>query len=195
VAGKWRAFVAIALPADIKTALGELQQRLRATGLKARWVRPENMHLTLKFLGDIDPSAAEGIEKAMQHAVDAEAPFSVAVAAVGVFPDPKRPRVLWVGLNDEDRRLLKLQQSLDEALSEIGFPREQRPFRGHLTLARFRDAGDRELLSHLLQEYHRIEIGQLTVAELILFRSDLRPSGPLYTRLAVRPLVASKKHS
>lgn len=190
MAEKWRAFVAVEMPPEIKAALGELQQRLQAAGLKARWVRPENMHLTLKFLGDIDPAAVGEIATALKQAA-AVGPFSLPVAAVGVFPDAGRPRVIWVGLDDAGGRLVGLQQSIDAALAGCGFAREQRPFRGHLTLARFRGAVGREPLQQVLQEFGRVEIGRLAVDGLVLFRSILRPAGPLYARLLAQPLNAA----
>ena len=185
-----RAFIAIELPDEIKAALRETQQKLRQSGLKARWVRTENIHLTLKFIGEIAPQKVEAISAAMKAVTDRHAPFTLSAAALGVFPGLKKARVLWAGLSEEVAELIALQRELDTALGDCGFEPEKRPFRGHLTLARFRGRVDPGKLQTSLSELGGVQFGQWTVDRLVLFESDLRPSGPIYTQQATHPLAA-----
>lgn len=184
-----RAFIAIELPNEVADALKDLQRRLGQSGLKARWVRAENIHLTLKFLGDIASHKLEAISGAMKSVADRCAPFTLSAAGLGVFPRLKKARVLWAGLSEGVAELIELQQDLDTALSTCGFEREKKAFRGHLTLARFRKRVDPGKLQSSLQELGGIRIGQWTVTDLILFQSELRPSGAVYTRQVTHPLA------
>ena len=184
-----RAFVAIELPAEVKAGLKDTQQRLRQTGLKASWVRPENIHLTLKFLGDIAPARVEAISDTMKAVADRHAPFTLSAAGLGVFPRLKKARVLWAGLREGVAELIQLQQELDAALKLCGFEPEKKQFRGHLTLARFRKRAPTEKLQSALNEIGGASIGQWSVEDLILFQSDLQPSGPIYSKLAAHPLT------
>ena len=147
-----RAFIAIELPPEVADALKDLQRRLRQSGLKASWVRSENIHLTLKFLGDIAPENVEAISGAIKVVADRHAPFALSVAGLGVFPRVKKARVLWAGLSGGVAGLIELQQDLDAALSICGFERQIKPFRGHLTLARFRQRVDPGKLQSAFQE-------------------------------------------
>jgi len=185
-----RAFIAIELPPEIKTALTDIQRHLREGGLKARWVRSESIHLTLKFLGEIAPEKTEPISSTMKAVADGFAPFALAAAGFGVFPRLNNARVLWAGFSDGAADLIELQKELDAALSARGFAPEKRPFRGHLTLARFRERVDSVKLQTVLQELGGLRIGQWQAADLVLFQSELRPAGPIYTQLASHPLAA-----
>jgi 2'-5' RNA ligase len=170
-----RAFIAIELPSNVKTELTARQQELKRAGLNARWVRAENIHLTLKFFGEIDPGERHG-------------PFSLSASGIGVFPGVRKARVLWAGLSDGLPELIELQKDLDAALATCGFEREKRPFRGHLTMARFRQRVHPAKLETALAKADGAHFGQWTARELILFQSELQPAGPLYTRLAAHPL-------
>lgn len=183
-----RAFIAIELPPEVKTELTKRQHGLKRAGLNARWVRAENIHLTLKFLGEIDPEAVAAASTAMKAAGESHRPFTLAASGVGVFPSIRKARVLWAGLSEGVPELIDLQQDLDVALAADGFEREQRPFRGHLTMARFRKSVHPAKLETALREAAGELFGQWTVEELVLFRSELTPAGPIYTRLAAGPL-------
>lgn len=171
-------------------ALKDIQGRLRQSGLNASWVRTENIHLTLKFLGDITPQKVEAISGAMKAVADRYAPFTLSAAGLGVFPRIKKARVLWAGLREGGVKLIEVQQELDVALSACGFEPEKKPFRGHLTLARFRKRVRPEKLQSSLQEIGDAVIGQWTVADLVLFQSDLKPTGPIYAKQVTHPLAA-----
>lgn len=183
-----RAFIAIELPPAVRTELADLQQRLQRTGLKARWVRPENIHLTLKFLGEIDPQNAAQISAAVKRAAEKHIPFTLTVSGIGVFPHIRKARVMWAGLSGGVTELINLHKDLDAALVACGLEPEKRSFRGHLTLARFRDRVNPDKLETALKDSGRARMGHWTVADLVLFQSDLRPAGPIYSRLAAHPL-------
>ena len=133
-----RSFIAIELPEGVVALLGKLQQDLKAIRLKAGWVQPSNIHLTLKFLGDIKADDIDKIGGAMQEAVKGCEPFRLTVGGIGFFPGIKRPRVIWVGVGGQTQPLFALQRSLEDRLAAVGFPKEKRSFKGHLTLGRFR---------------------------------------------------------
>jgi 2'-5' RNA ligase len=183
-----RAFIAIELPSGVKTELTAWQQELKGAGLNARWVKAENIHLTLKFLGEIDPGAVAAVRTAMTSAAETHGPFALSASGIGVFPSVRKARVLWAGLSDGVAELIDLQKDLDAALATCGFEREKRLFRGHLTMARFRQSVHPAKLETALAKAGSAHFGQWTVKELVLFQSELQPAGPLYTRLAARPL-------
>jgi 2'-5' RNA ligase len=186
-----RAFIAIELEPEILQRMGALQARLREEvpeGL-VRWVKPEGIHLTLQFLGDVSAARVEAIAEAMRQTCAAYAPFRFTVGGMGCFPDARRPRVVWVGVDEPGGVLAGLQRSIVQALKPLGFAPEKRPFSAHLTLGRVKEgrpAALQALGARVAQGGP--EIGQQTAAEVHLIRSDLRPSGAVYTTLAVAPL-------
>jgi len=142
-----RLFIAIHLPDDLLQTLTasqrQLQRKLAASPL--RWSRPEGIHLTLKFLGDTDPARIPEIIDALSRVAAKHAPFELPVGGLGMFPNARRPNVLWAGVADEAHRLRHLAADVDKALARLGWQREKRPFSGHLTLARVKkQAGNRE---------------------------------------------------
>jgi 2'-5' RNA ligase len=178
-----RAFIAIDMPDEVTTGLDGLQQELKTLGLDVRWVRPANIHLTLKFLGDIEPADVEAIDGAMGAASENCPPFALTVSGIGFFPGVNRPRVLWVGLGGEARRLLDLQADLADRLDAIGFSREKRPYKAHLTLGRMRQARHSDRFKQVLQQFCGWGGPQFTADRMTLFRSELKPSGAEYTLL------------
>lgn len=186
-----RAFIAIELDRQLCAKLGDLQDRLRADvppGL-VRWVRPEGIHLTLKFLGDVPAEKVSEIARAVQQACEKHVSFECTVSGLGCFPDAVRPRVIWVGIQEPGGTLLALQRDVDRALSALGFEPEQRPFHPHLTLGRVK-SHDREAVA-ALGEYvsrARVNVGSIQASAVHLMRSDLLPGGAVYTTLAVSDL-------
>lgn len=178
-----RTFIAIELPMAVSRELAAIQQRLRDHGLKLRWVKPGNIHLTLKFLGDIMPADVQDIGSAMHAAAQATPPFDVTVQGLGVFPGILRPKVLWSGLGGAPERLVCLHSSLEDALAERGIAREKRPYKGHLTLARIKGALDSRRLVSAIEAEGMFEPLPLAVSELVLFQSRLQPTGAVYTPL------------
>ena len=189
-----RAFVAVELTDELRSAIAlvqtqvkaKLARELRRTAPDARlqWVRPEAIHLTLKFLGDIGEAQVEDIAQALAALVGLQARFSMEVAGLGVFPDLRAPRVLWIGLSGAGP-LVSLAQSVDQALAGLDFPPETRPFNPHLTLARIKErgweVGKALAITGLLAKGS--PVGTLSVQTVSLMRSELKPSGAVYTRL------------
>ncbi|MCK4487519.1 MAG: RNA 2',3'-cyclic phosphodiesterase [Desulfobacterales bacterium] len=181
---KIRSFIAINVPEPVLQAIAKAQDTLRGSGLKIRWVRKEGMHLTLKFLGDIHRDDVERIRAAMGRAAKAFSPFTLRAEGIGVFPDLKRPRVVWVGISGDGEVLLALQRDLESQLSGLGFPKEKRPFKGHLTIGRVKGRLDRAKLGKALQALGEFRTESFTAESVVLFQSELRPSGAVYSRLA-----------
>jgi 2'-5' RNA ligase len=179
-----RTFIAIALPAGVSRKLAAIQQRLLAHGLRLRWVKSGNIHLTLKFLGDIIPADVQEIESAIQIAARGIQPFELTIQGLGIFPGIRRPRVLWSGLGGATECLEQLHRDLENALADRGIAREKRPFKGHLTLARMKGTPDSRQLLSAIEAEGLFEPFQLPVDELVLFQSRLQPSCAVYTPLA-----------
>jgi RNA 2',3'-cyclic 3'-phosphodiesterase len=186
--GSLRAFVAAELPEDLLKAVDAVQADLRRRGVRVRWTRPENVHLTLKFLGDLPAVRVADVTDAMRSAAAGHDAFRLAAAGIGVFPGLRRPRVLWAGLSGAVAALERLQQALDDRLAAAGIPREARGFHGHLTLGRFGEGAAAGPVADALSVYAAQGFGSFEVRELVLFQSDLRPRGPVYTALARAPL-------
>ncbi len=178
-----RTFIAFELPEHVLSAIGKIQEDLKSYKFKIKWIRPESIHLTLKFLGNIDPATVEQIERVLGGTVKSYAPFSIQARGLGVFPGLKRPRVLWIGITGQIDRLIGLQQNLDKDLRAIGFPGDKRPFKGHLTLGRVKGGIDANRIHSVLTKYNEFEAEPFTVGPLILYKSDLHPTGAVYTKL------------
>jgi 2'-5' RNA ligase len=179
-----RTFIAIEIPGDIISKIRELQEGIKVYGLKIRWVRPENIHLTLKFLGDVEADKIGEISEAISKTVEGYTPISLTAKGIGVFPSIRRPRVLWVGLTGQLESLVKLQKTLDENLKVLGFPGEKRPFKGHLTMGRIKAKIDVKKFGDALMEFRNFESETFTADQIVLYKSELKPSGAFYTELA-----------
>jgi 2'-5' RNA ligase len=187
-----RAFVAIDFPDAIHAALADQQAAFRAAcqaqsryADEIRWTRPEGIHLTLKFLGQVPEDRLKLVTEALELLGGFER-FWVEVKGFGFFPNPRRPRVFWVGL-EAPAALQKLVTGLETAMEGLGFPREQRGFTPHLTLARFKSPRSQPALEALLKEREAIELGRFEVAEFYLFESKLSPAGATYRKVARFP--------
>jgi 2'-5' RNA ligase len=181
-----RTFIALDVPSAVLDTITRIQNRFKSLGLHASWVKPGNIHLTLKFLGDTDPDRIPGIQNKLSEALAPFAPFQLVLNSVGVFPDTHRPRVLWVGLKDDSGRLKTLQTATEKALESAGFPIEQRPFSPHLTLARIKSPKGKKALQEELDAVNQegIEPHPFEVDEIKLYKSQLTPKGSIYTVLA-----------
>jgi 2'-5' RNA ligase len=186
-----RTFIAFKLPKNIISSISEIQNRFKSYAFKARWVNPENIHLTLKFLGNINHTDIEKISKTIINTVNGYAPVSLAVKGVGVFPGIKRPRVIWVGLTGEIEQLTGIQNEIEENLEELGFPREKRPFRGHLTLGRIKGKINPKKLLDAMKKFEKFESELFIADKIYLFKSDLKSTGSVYTELKSISLTAS----
>ena len=178
-----RSFLAIELPEAIRKRIEEIQRDLRSLNSDVRWVSPEKIHLTLKFFGNIEESRVDTIAKSIEPLVGGTQPFSLEAKGMGAFPNIKNPRVIWMGLIDEKQVLVPLQKQLESTLATIGFQVEDRPFRPHLTLGRVNSSRGKDELIGRIEKYKEEKFGDVEVKRLVLFKSDLRPTGPIYTLL------------
>ncbi len=178
-----RTFIALELPATVISLLRTAQQELRQLNIRARWVRPENIHLTLKFMGDINPGDIDAISTAMTAAANGFSPITLAVRGIGVFPTVKRPRVIWIGLGGDIRSLLDLQSRLVEELAGVGVAKDKRSFKAHLTLGRIKQPPGSDLIRQMMTAYATLSSDEFSCDQVILFKSDLKPSGAVYTKL------------
>ena len=190
-----RAFVAIELSPELRAAIAQAQAqhkdrlmreiRRANADVRIQWVRPDSIHLTLKFLGNVAEDTLADIESAMHSVVEGRAPFSLEAGGLGVFPHLRSPRVVWIGLSGAVEQLTRLAGDLDAALGEVGFAREPRLSQPHLTLGRIKERS-REV-GRALSETGVLSqggtVGTLAVSGISLMKSDLRPSGAVYTRL------------
>ncbi|MBM4463204.1 MAG: RNA 2',3'-cyclic phosphodiesterase [Chloroflexi bacterium] len=183
-----RSFIAIELPLPIRAELGSLQDKLKAGRQPfVKWVDPEGIHLTLKFLGGVDSNLIPEIIKAMSRVAEPAPPFSLQLGGLGVFPGWQRPQVVWVGMGGEVERLASLQKEIESGLSRLGFAPESRPFRGHLTLGRLREQAsprDKQSFGAWVQSVRFESKPSFEVQALSLMKSQLTPSGAIYTQLA-----------
>jgi len=191
-----RCFVAIELEEAIHQEIRRTQTLLKSnpSGRHGRWVRPEGIHLTLKFLGDVPADQIDTIAQAIRDATAGVAPFRVSYGGLGCFPNTRFPRVIWIGVEDPEGTLLRLQKAVETHLSALGYPPERRAFHPHLTLARTRrvSKGEQVALGKLVERTQVDRLGDMLVREISLMRSELRSSGAVYTQLAAAPLRAEE---
>lgn len=185
---KIRAFIAVEIPDDLKQALAGVQRAFQGTRNRISWVRPAGMHITLKFLGDIEERKIPEIGREMEQVASGRGLIPVEFFGTGVFPDLNRPRVLWAGIRQGADPLGGIFEELDPRLAGIGFSGEPRPFRPHLTLGRIKQLRDRQGLATRVEENRDREIGSMTADSLHLMESRLRPEGALYTSRLTVPL-------
>lgn len=188
---KIRTFIAISLPEFVLQTIGQAQDTLRGSGLNIRWVRKEGIHLTLKFLGDINRDNVEKIKATMEQATNGFSSLTLMAEGIGVFPDFRRPRVIWVGISGDVQVLFDLQDDLESQLKTLGFPKEKRPFKGHLTMGRVKGRVDKTKFREALEGLRGFKTDAFTVQSVVLFQSTLRPQGAVYTRLAEVALVTA----
>ncbi|HEY2837643.1 MAG TPA: RNA 2',3'-cyclic phosphodiesterase [Pirellulales bacterium] len=184
-----RTFVAIEISPEVRSRAKKLIDLLQTIDAKVRWVDPAQLHLTLKFLGEIDLLEVPKVCAAVESVAAAFPPFSIRVASAGAFPDLKRPRTVWLGVDDETEELAALHAQLEEALAKLGFRAENRRFRPHLTIGRVRGegAGISEL-SRVIEEQRDYPVGVIDVDAVIVFSSEQERGGPVYEPLGTAML-------
>jgi RNA 2',3'-cyclic 3'-phosphodiesterase len=179
-----RTFIAVEMDAQIRRGAQRLVDKFRATGAGVSWGAPENMHLTLKFLGDVSVDDVTHVCQAVREAVSDVAPFSLQIRGAGAFPDLRRPRVFWLGAGDGQQAMATLAERIESALSDLGFAREGRPFQSHLTLGRVRRGGaEMAALARLVEQNAAVDLGQTPIDEVVVFSSELKPTGAVYAAL------------
>jgi len=188
-----RSFLAFELPSQIREVLIDLFEKGKKTSLDVRWVRPEGIHLTVIFMGDVQEEDIPAMAGFIGTVCSGYGPFTVALKGMGCFPNTRNPRVLWLGVEGSLERMSRFQNEIRTGLAPFGIREEKRDFRPHLTLGRFKrplkTAGD---LEKLLAEHRGLTSPVCSLNELILFRSDLRPGGALYTKIRSWPLSGNQ---
>ena len=185
-----RAFIAIELPEEVRQQLDEIEKQVQArtgeTSRRAvRWVPTANMHLTLKFLGEVSSGNIQSLARMLQAEASRHTEFQMTIGGLGAFPNMRRPRVIWVG-TEAPPELFALQKAIEAETRQLGYPAEDRPFSPHLTLGRISQNARPDEVSQVARALSEMKVGELGsvhVQRLHLFRSDLRPSGAIYTSL------------
>lgn len=188
-----RAFIAVDVPPSLRVKLTDLADKLRRQigSDDVVWVRPEGIHLTLKFLGDIPVQSVDGLQDMLDEVARRHTPFPVNVGGLGGFPSLRQPRVIWVGVRESSGVLLRLQRDVESGTERLGYPHEERDFSPHLTLGRVRRGvvpAQIRRLGELLGKTDAADLGELFADHLSLFSSELGPAGVVYTRLTVSKL-------
>ena len=185
-----RLFVALQIPPAVRKNLAEFLAELRALSSEPRWVRAENLHVTLKFIGELQPDKLNAIRAALSL-VHSDRSVTLDFRGLGFFPNEKRPCVFWAGI-EASTNLVQLASDIDRAMEKLGIPPEKRPFSAHLTLARFEPPGLPEKLRTAIQENAKREFGSVAAKEFHLIESKLKPSGAEYTTLETFPFVVAE---
>jgi 2'-5' RNA ligase len=184
-----RSFLAFELPSEIRGQIEKISRELEQSSLPVRWVKTQNIHLTMIFLGSVSEDTIDDIKEKCGAVAERFSAIKIRLNGIGVFPNWRRPRVFWIGLDGEIESLSNLRNELQVELKALGFKPEKRPFRPHLTLGRFKSSLERdEELKWILDRFHDINSNLNYLNQLILFKSDLKPSGPVYTKMAAWPL-------
>jgi len=181
-----RTFIAITLPEDIRDSLEKVQKQLKTSQADVKWVEPKNIHLTLKFLGEIDNSQLEKIIAILGDTAKNQAAFLCRISSVGAFPRDNSPRVIWAGIDLGDEEIKQIAKRLETNLLGLGFPPEDKPFSSHITLGRTKSSLNRDsLVKGLLdlQKKAEKETIAFSVNKITLFKSTLTPLGPIYEPL------------
>ena len=178
-----RAFIACDIPDSFLEGISNIQESLKGLDADVTWTKASGIHITLKFLGDIEEGDIEKVAAVIREVSQGRPPFGIGIKGSGAFPNLKNPRVVWIGVDDRGKGLSSLQRPLDDALKDLGFEPEEREFRPHLTLGRVKGPRGKERLSAAVSKLKDIEIGSFTVDRVILYKSELKPTGAVYTKL------------
>lgn len=176
-----RLFIAINVDPSLKASLAQIQGKLKATPAPVSWVKPDNLHFTLKFLGEVAEAQLPALREAFVLSLADLRSFTVSLAGLGSFPPKGRPRVIWIGVQEGTEEVEALRQRIDEAFLPLGFPREARPFRPHLTLGRVKQGGRLDALLECLRTMEVGGVGRMEVRSVELMQSQLHPAGAIYT--------------
>lgn len=187
-----RAFIAIDIPSEVRSAIEEAQARLKRAhvGVKISWTKIDNLHLTLQFLGYIEESVVDLIQSALQLVASQHPSFDLGVHGAGAFPNESRPRVIWVGCDDAGDRLKTLAGAVQDAMRPLGFEPERREFSAHLTLGRIKIPRPDAALTRAVDSLKNTDFGTMRVGAIHLMESQLHPEGSIYTRLSSHTLGA-----
>lgn len=177
---KFRGFIAIDI--DPFPKLLEFEREIKNSGANVKFVEPENIHLTIKFLGDTDESLIDRIKDIMNDSVKNMEPFEIQLKGAGIFPNERYIKVIWIGIKNGES-IGKIASRIDEKLSNLGFQKEKRKFSAHLTIARVKNVKNKEKLVQIIEKYRQVEFVNIKVNSIKLKKSDLTPKGPIYTTI------------
>ena len=175
-----RSFIAVNIPPESADRLRAAQGRLQETEARVKWVDPDAFHITLKFLGGVEPERLDALWESVAAALDGRQPFTLHFSGVGTFPGPQRPRVVWAGITGGAEELTDLAAVVEEACAEHGFERERRPFRAHMTLGRVRRPESNPALAVAVAELSDADLGEVRVERTLLMKSELTRAGAIY---------------
>lgn len=178
-----RTFIAIELSEEIRETLAQIQSHLKYSGADVKWVEKDNIHLTLKFLGEISEEKLQQVIAALEITAKETPCFEISIKDIGAFPKIDYPRVIWVGLDKGAKESTEIALKVDEELSKIGFGKESRPFAAHLTIGRVRSSKNKEALKDKITQYTIHNTHDELVSRITLFKSTLTPKGSIYTKL------------
>ena len=179
---KIRTFIAIDIPGSIREKIAGFQAELKRHKADVKWVRPGGIHITLKFLGNVEEQKIDEIEQAVRNAVEGLNAFTLSVGGSGVFPNDRRPRVLWVGVKEGSSILVQLAERIENECAHLGFEKEKRKYSAHLTLGRVRSQKGIGSIIEVMKTMG-FEGESFKVSEILLMKSDLKPTGAVYTVL------------
>jgi 2'-5' RNA ligase len=183
--GRLRTFIAVDLGKAIRDRLVTLQERLAQSGAAIKWVEVENLHATLLFLGEVDERDVPAVCGAVADVCKQHTPFSLNVEKVGAFPNPRRPRTLWVGVGSGTQELCALHDALEPPLLDLGcYRREERRYTPHITIGRAKSERPSDSLASALTKHAGWQAGEVPVREVLVLSSELTPKGPIYTVLS-----------
>jgi 2'-5' RNA ligase len=186
-----RTFVAVDLDKAVRHRTVELQETLKESGTEVKWVEPENLHVSLLFLGEVDEREIVDVCRIVAETAGQHASFTIRVETAGCFPNPRRPRVLWVGVGEGKEALCTIHDDLGTALLDLGFRREERKYSPHITLGRVKSDRPTESLASALAQQAGWKCGEIQVEEVLVMGSKLTPQGPEYTVLSRAKLGGS----
>ena len=186
-----RCFLAVAIPEDVRALLLKVQEALRRAEADVKWVEKENLHLSLKFLGDVDEEQLGRLKDLLAAEAACWPAMKLAYAGIGAFPDHGTPRVVWAGATGDLEKLAGLAAAVERAAEQVGVPREGRPFVAHLTLGRVKSARNAQRLQAAIENQRRVPLGGDRVREFVLYQSTLSPAGPTYDALERFPLTSA----
>lgn len=186
-----RCFIAIVIPDSLKKQIIEMTDLLKKYDADIKWVNPENIHLTLKFLGNTPQSLLTKINETINEAVLPYSPFYIKIYGTGVFPNKKHPRVIWIGIKDPEI-LINLRNAIEQSISSLGYQKDEKEFKPHLTLGRVRSQKGIMHIINNLEDFKDKDFGSIYVDNIKLMKSDLKPKGAEYTCLYDIPIIRRK---
>lgn len=178
-----RCFIAIDIPKEIKENISEVINLLSKYGADIKWVKPENLHITLKFLGKTQDLLISKIKEELSHVISLYSPFLVRIYGTGVFPEIKRPRIIWIGVENTNV-LVSLKKDIEESMFMLGYQKEDKMFSPHLTIGRIRSQKDIQNIIAVLNNFKDRFFGNIMIESIKLMKSDLKPEGAEYTCLS-----------